>query len=73
MGASTYVVKLLLQAYPEASIMKTRKGSRPLKCVNPKASNKDEVKELLQMYKKEIDENFRPAQPVKQGSERTLV
>lgn len=73
MGASTHVVRLLLSCYPEAVILKTRKGSRPIKCVNPKAVNKEEVKMLLQMQKKEVDANYRPAKPVKQGSERTLV
>lgn len=73
MGASTHVVSMILNSYPEACILKTRKGSRPVKCVNPKAANKEEVKALLQMRKKEVDANYRPAAPVRQGSERTLV
>ena len=73
MGASTFVVNRLLDSYPEACILKTRKGSRQLRCVNPKATNKEEVKQLLQMKKNEVDASYRPAMPVKQGSERTLV
>jgi len=73
MGASTHVVELILNSYPEACILKTRKGSRPIKCINPKANNKDEVKMLLSERKKEVDASYRPAKPVKQGSERTLV
>ena len=73
MGASTHVVKLILDSYPEACILKTRKGSRPVECLNPKAVNKEEVKLLLHARKKEVDANYRPSKPVKQGSERTLV
>lgn len=73
MGASTHVVNLILNSYPEACILKTRKGSRPIKCVNPKAANKEEVKSMLQARKKLVDAEYRPAKPVRQGSERTLV
>ena len=64
MGASTHVVELILNSYPEACILKTRKGSRPVKCINPKAVNKEEVKQLLNERKKEVDASYRPAKPV---------
>jgi len=73
MGASTYVVTSLVNCYPEACILKTKKGSRPIKCLNPSAGNKDEVKRILIAKRREIEKKMRPAQLVKQGSERTLV
>ena len=71
-GASTFVVQSLLDCYPEATLMKTTKGSSPLQCLNLTASrNKKEVGNLLKRYYMEVDEKYQPAQKV--DSERMLV
>ena len=71
-GASTFVVQSLLDCYPEATLMKTTKGSSPLQCLNLTASrNKKEVTHLLKRYYRKVDEKYKPAQRV--DSERMLV
>ena len=71
-GASTRVIKMLLSSYPEATMMKTQKGSSPQQCLNlTLCKNKDEVLKLLKRHYRKVDEKYKPA--AKPDSDRVLV
>jgi hypothetical protein len=71
-GASTNVVLHLLKAFPEASVVKTNKGSSPLRCLDAQnALNKSEVRTILSKYERQVNERFRPARRC--SSQRIIV
>ena len=71
-GADIYVIKTIVNCYPEAVLMRTNKGSTAKQCLSlTNAANKSDVKRMLQAAFAQIEERYRPAQEIK--SERVLV
>lgn len=71
-GADMYVIKAIVECYPEAVLMRTNKGSTAKQCLGlTNAPNKAEVKRLLQSAYSKVEKRYRPAQEIK--SERVLV
>ena len=71
-GADMYVIKAIVDSYPEAVLMRTNKGSTAKQCLSlTNAANKSEVKRMLQDTFARVEERYRPAQVPK--SERVLV
>lgn len=71
-GASTHVISNILSCYPEAVLMRTAKGSTAKQCLNlTKASNKEEVKQLIKKCYLEVDGLYR--MPNKPESGRELL
>ena len=60
-GASTKTIQNILKCYPEATLMKTTKGSSAKQCLNlTNAANKDQVKKLIRKYFSLVEEKYRP-------------
>lgn len=71
-GAKMGVIKAIVDSYPEAVLMRTNKGSSAKQCLSlTNASNKAEVKQMLQATFARVEQKYRPAQAPK--SERVLV
>jgi len=71
-GADMYVIKSIIDCYPEAVLMRTNKGSTAKQCLSlTNAPNKADVKRLLQTAYAKVEQRYRPAQEIK--SERLLV
>jgi len=71
-GASTNVIELIARAYPEGTIIKTSRGTSAERCMDShKASNKEEVYEVLSRYRKAVEAKHRPVSQV--TSEKVIV
>jgi hypothetical protein len=75
-GSSTGIIMALLQVNPEAVVMRTEKGSTPIKCLAKNAENRQEVKEILKQAKTCFDANFNNpllAKPILLMKENSVV
>lgn len=57
-GPSMGVVTALLHIYPEAAILRTDRGSTPVKCLSATTQHRAEIKELLREATQRFDETF---------------
>jgi len=69
-GASMKVIQLMLHANREAIVMKTKKGSTPLDCLNKSYPHREEALALLVQARKDFDASF--ASPLSVTSSRSF-